>query len=230
MRLPIRYHQKTILIHLLESRIKGRPHYYSSKREEYAQLRFDLDADLTPLFNWNTKQLFVYVYAIYSSSDRADTQLRDSQSVIWDKIIPAAPSPYSFEAMKAKTLDILPPALKSYIVPAPPAKKNANAKRGAKAAKGKKAATSEPEPVQPGILKLRDQRAKYQISDITGRIAERGNVTLAVGWNVQPWVGALWWSPGTGSIPRTGGSVVHSDAFDFPVLKAKKAEAGKGTA
>lgn len=25
-------------------RVKGRPHYYSSKREEYAQIKFDLDA------------------------------------------------------------------------------------------------------------------------------------------------------------------------------------------
>jgi hypothetical protein len=25
-------------------RIKGRPHYYSTKKEEYAQMRFDLDA------------------------------------------------------------------------------------------------------------------------------------------------------------------------------------------
>lgn len=30
----------------MENRMKGRPHYYSSKKEEYAQIRFDLDAGI----------------------------------------------------------------------------------------------------------------------------------------------------------------------------------------
>jgi signal peptidase complex subunit 3 len=45
--------------------VRGRPHYYSPKREEYAHIRFDLDADLSPLFNWNTKQVFAYVSVEY---------------------------------------------------------------------------------------------------------------------------------------------------------------------
>jgi len=73
------------------------------------------------------------------------------------------------------------------------------------------------------VLRLRGQKAKYQISDITGRLAERGNVTLSVGWNVQPWVGALMWAP-NGPVPRTEGTIVSSDAFDFPALKGKKVE------
>lgn len=76
----------------------------------------------------------------------------------------------------------------------------------------------------PGVLRLRGQKAKYQISDITGRLAERENVTLSVGWNVQPWVGALWWAPGTGAVPRTEGQIVSSEAFVFPALKGKKVE------
>jgi hypothetical protein len=35
-------HQLTF-VHV-KSRTKGRLHYYSTKREEYAQIRFDLDA------------------------------------------------------------------------------------------------------------------------------------------------------------------------------------------
>jgi hypothetical protein len=73
-------------------------------------------------------------------------------------------------------------------------------------------------------LRLRGQKAKYQISDITGRIAEREYVTLSVGWNVQPWVGALWWSPGTGAAPHTEGTVVNGEAFAFPALKGAKKE------
>lgn len=29
------------------NRVKGRPHYYSTKREEYAHVKFDLDAGKT---------------------------------------------------------------------------------------------------------------------------------------------------------------------------------------
>ena len=38
--------------------------------------------DLTPLFNWNTKQLFVYVQAEYTSADGTENEV-----VIWDRII-----------------------------------------------------------------------------------------------------------------------------------------------
>lgn len=44
--------------------------------------------DLSPLFNWNTKQLFVYVFAAYSSSDNPSSSLNPySESIIWDKIV-----------------------------------------------------------------------------------------------------------------------------------------------
>lgn len=98
-----------------------------------------------------------------------------------------------------------------------------NAKRLAKpskSAKNKKEA-------QAGVLRLRGQKGKYQVSDITGRLAERQNVTLHVGWNVQPWVGALFWAPGTGAVPRTGGTIVTSEPFDFPELKGNKKAAAE---
>ncbi|KAH8434558.1 signal peptidase complex subunit SPC3 [Aspergillus melleus] len=186
--------------------IKGRPNYYSPKKEEYAQMRFDLDADLSPLFNWNTKQLFVYVYASYSSSNPSTSHLPNSESIIWDTIIPAPESPYSFSALQARFF----PSSSS---------RTTNQKRTGN--KSKSSTKTKP----PGHIRLRDQRSKYQIGDITGRMAERGNVTLNVGWNVQPWVGALWWSPRSGAVPRTEGDAGISKAFDLPALK-KKATAG----
>ncbi|KAF7716431.1 Uncharacterized protein PECH_005275 [Penicillium ucsense] len=207
--------------------VKGRPHYYSTKREEYAQIRFDLDADLTPLFTWNTKQLFVYVYATYSSSDKPDSTstTRASEAIIWDSIIPAAPSPYSFDQLKEKTLSLLPASLKSGASTS--SKRSAKAKSSAKSQKKEKAKKIE----APGVLRLRGQRAKYQISDITGRLAGRENVTLSVGWNVQPWVGALWWAPATGAVPHTQGRLVSAESFDFPALKGAKkpVEGAQGT-
>ncbi|KAK2623805.1 hypothetical protein QTJ16_006986 [Diplocarpon rosae] len=65
-------------------RVKGRPHYYSSKKEEYAVVRFSLTADLSSLFTWNTKQVFVYVSASWPNA--TSTEL-SNEAVIWDTII-----------------------------------------------------------------------------------------------------------------------------------------------
>ncbi|RAK80348.1 signal peptidase complex subunit SPC3 [Aspergillus fijiensis CBS 313.89] len=197
---------------------KGRPHYYSTRKEEYAQLRFDLDADLTPLFNWNTKQLFVYVYASYPSDPTNTSSSAVSHAVVWDTIISAPQSAYSFDALKER-----------FFAPSPKSKTKSKSKAGSR----KPPATKAKAHAEPGILRLRDQKAKYQIGDVSGRMAERQNVTLAVGWNVQPWVGALWWSPGSGSVPRTQGGVGVSDAFGLPALRraggaAAAAQQGQG--
>lgn len=45
-----------MLIAGLTLRVKGRPHYHSSKKEEYAHIRFDLDAGETDHF-WHTEDL-----------------------------------------------------------------------------------------------------------------------------------------------------------------------------
>ncbi|PWY86454.1 signal peptidase 22 kDa subunit [Aspergillus sclerotioniger CBS 115572] len=192
---------------------KGRPHYYSTKKEEYATMRFDLDADLSPLFTWNTKQLFVYVYASYPTSPNSNTT---SHSVIWDTIIPAPESPYSVDALRER---FFPTTTKAGNKNKRTAKKSATV-TGKGKGKGKAA--------EPGVLKLRDQKAKYSIGDVSGKMAERDNVTLSVGWNVQPWVGALWWSPESGSVPRTEGDVGTSKVFGLPALKSRSTGASAG--
>lgn len=84
--------------------------------------------------------------------------------------------------------------------------------------------------VKPGVLKLKNQKPKYQITDVSGKMAELGNATLVVGWNVQPWVGALqWdgWSMG-GGWAEGKGKGGRSGAFEFPALKGvKKTETGQ---
>lgn len=68
--------------------VRGRPHYYSSKKEEYAIIKFSLDADLSTLFTWNTKQVFVYVTAEWPSAGGSGSgQNATNQAVIWDSII-----------------------------------------------------------------------------------------------------------------------------------------------
>lgn len=53
------------------------------KPKENAKIAFDLDADLTPLFNWNTKQVFVYLTAEY----RGKSAEAVNKVTFWDKII-----------------------------------------------------------------------------------------------------------------------------------------------
>eukprot|EP01087_Luapelamoeba_hula_P020741 TRINITY_DN7130_c0_g1_i1.p1 TRINITY_DN7130_c0_g1~~TRINITY_DN7130_c0_g1_i1.p1 ORF type:complete len:180 (+),score=25.77 TRINITY_DN7130_c0_g1_i1:98-637(+) len=49
---------------------------------DYAAISFDLAADLRSLFNWNTKQLFVFITAEYETPRN-----KINQVVLWDRII-----------------------------------------------------------------------------------------------------------------------------------------------
>ncbi|XP_072024564.1 signal peptidase complex subunit 3-like [Amphiura filiformis] len=55
------------------------PHGEKSDRGHFY---FDLNVDLNPLFNWNTKQLFLYLTAEYETRNN-----KLNQVVLWDKII-----------------------------------------------------------------------------------------------------------------------------------------------
>jgi len=55
---------------------------YSSRKQELAFVNFNITADFTSLFHWNTKQLFVYLQAEHDS-----TQGDENAIVIWDRII-----------------------------------------------------------------------------------------------------------------------------------------------
>lgn len=79
--------------------------------------------------------------------------------------------------------------------------------------------------MEPGIIHLKNSKPKYQITDISGILSERSNVTLEVGWNVQPWVGALTWTFGEGRRFGRWKGVEggKSKNFDMPTLKGKSA-------
>ncbi|KAH3903224.1 signal peptidase complex subunit SPC3 SCDLUD_000843 [Saccharomycodes ludwigii] len=50
--------------------------------KENLRIKFDLNTDLSPLFTWNTKQVFVYLTGAYNS-----TSTSSSEVTFWDKII-----------------------------------------------------------------------------------------------------------------------------------------------
>ena len=84
--------------------------------------------------------------------------------------------------------------------------------------------------VKPGVLALKNQKPKYQITDPSGIMSERSNATLLVGWNVQPRVGALVWDQsllGNRIGAWDAGKAGRSAAFEFPPLKSSKTETVK---
>lgn len=63
--------------------VKNMPDYSASKaKNDLGYLTFDLQTDLTPLFNWNVKQLFLYLTAEYQTDNNNFNQV-----ILWDKIV-----------------------------------------------------------------------------------------------------------------------------------------------
>lgn len=94
-----------------------------------------------------------------------------------------------------------------------------------KSSKAKSSTKKKDPELEPGIIRLKNSKPKYQITDISGILSERTNVTLEVGWNVQPWVGALTWTLPEGmEIGRWKGiKGGKSEVFNMPALKGKTA-------
>ncbi|SPN97605.1 related to SPC3 - signal peptidase subunit [Cephalotrichum gorgonifer] len=168
--------------------VMGRPHYYSPKKEEHASIRFSLDADLSSLFNWNTKQVFVYVTAEWPESDGSDVM---NSVVIWDSII-TAPSSDHLSNVGPATM-----------------------KKLKRSAEGKSIDPSR------GLLKLKNQRPKYQVTHPSGKIANLENVKLRLHYSVQPWVGILTWNQDSDLFKWSALKGAVSKAFSLPSVKAK---------
>ena len=159
--------------------------------------------DLTSLFNWNTKQIFLYITATYPST--SPSTIPPSEAIIWDAIIPADNAPWHQN---------------TYIHPTPKGVKPPKKTKSKSKAKSKKD-VGKPYPPggSPGIVKLAGQKPKYQITDVSGKMADRGNATLTLRWNVQPYVGALVWT-NRQSFFRWGGlQGGKSEVFTFPSIK-----------
>jgi len=79
------FHQYSTDVKLATGKVvvKSVPDYTVSRDElDLGVITFDIDANLTDLFNWNVKELFVYLAAEYRTKDNQVNQV-----VLWDKII-----------------------------------------------------------------------------------------------------------------------------------------------
>ena len=141
--------------------------------------------------------MFVWVVATYPSPDASSL----SQAVIWDTIINSHSQLHPLNPLQLFTRT-------------PPPKKSSEDKKYSK---------KQEEGPEPGLIRLRNAKPKYQITDISGILSERTNVTLKIGWNVQPWVGALTWTLTEGRVLGRWKGVQggNSKAFDMPPLKKK---------
>jgi len=63
--------------------VKNVPDYGSAReKKDLGFLTFDLQTDLSGLFNWNVKELFLYLTAEYKTKENELNQV-----VLWDKIL-----------------------------------------------------------------------------------------------------------------------------------------------
>ncbi|RNA25254.1 signal peptidase complex subunit 3-like [Brachionus plicatilis] len=67
------------------------------KKNDIGFFNFDLDADFEPLFNWNVKQLFLYLTAEYTTPRN-----KLNEVVLWDKIVLKGDN-YKLKMRNAKT-------------------------------------------------------------------------------------------------------------------------------
>jgi len=69
--------------------VKNLPDYSAAReRNDLGYVNFDVQVDLAPLFNWNTKELFIYLTAEYATKNN-----KLNQVVLWDKIINRGDNP-----------------------------------------------------------------------------------------------------------------------------------------
>ncbi|KAL9938681.1 hypothetical protein V8E36_002400 [Tilletia maclaganii] len=79
---PIHKPSGTVQVNKIQV-VQAKARWHMDRRvQDYLKASFDIDADFSPLFNWNTKQVFVSLAAEYVSPRHAV-----NQAVIWDRIL-----------------------------------------------------------------------------------------------------------------------------------------------
>lgn len=92
---PLRFNSSKPIVSLKNTRNYGGT---KSSPKENARFKFDLVADFSNVVDWNTKQIFAYVYVELDEEDKSDNKL-----VIWDKILTNKNNMYiNYKNLKSK--------------------------------------------------------------------------------------------------------------------------------
>jgi len=76
-------YRASVNINTVKVLVKNVPDYSASReKKDLGFLTFDLQTDLSGIFNWNVKELFLYLMAEYETKDNELNQV-----VLWDKIL-----------------------------------------------------------------------------------------------------------------------------------------------
>lgn len=76
-------YRASVNINTVRVLVKNVPDYSASReKKDLGFLTFDLQTDLSGIFNWNVKELFLYLTAEYETKDNELNQV-----VLWDKIL-----------------------------------------------------------------------------------------------------------------------------------------------
>ncbi|KAL6942341.1 hypothetical protein ACO0QE_003514 [Hanseniaspora vineae] len=76
-----KFHINNIQTNMRSSRMFG------GSNKQNMKLKFDLSTDLTPLWTWNTKQVFVYLTGEYQDNTSSKNTNSTGKVTFWDKII-----------------------------------------------------------------------------------------------------------------------------------------------
>lgn len=79
---PIISTSKAYVVKGQGSGLTGDRDYYDNSANDQTFINFDLKADLSPLFNWNVKALYLYLTAEYITKENSLNEM-----VLWDKIV-----------------------------------------------------------------------------------------------------------------------------------------------
>ncbi|TID14777.1 hypothetical protein CANINC_004448 [Pichia inconspicua] len=86
--------------------IKNTRNYGGTKNtpKENARFKFDLVADFSNVVDWNTKQIFTYIYVeLDDEHNETESKIQNNKLIIWDKILTDKSSMYiNYRNLKSK--------------------------------------------------------------------------------------------------------------------------------
>lgn len=84
--------------------VQRRREAYTERVVDLAQLKFDVEANLTSLYNWNTKVVYFYLKTEYDSprTNKTDKGTKRNEIIVWDKIVKKDATTFSHKNIKTK--------------------------------------------------------------------------------------------------------------------------------